>query len=102
VHPDRAADPPAGPPDGQLPDRVTFDAEADAAYVPLARTRPGDATVQVFVRGVPGPADIVLDFDAAGRLLGVEVIGASAILAPELLAAADRLDPPASSAPGER
>ncbi len=67
---------------------VTFDPEADAAYVRLAEIAPGQATVQVIVEGVPGPADVVLDFDSAGHLLGIEVIGASAILDPDLLAGA--------------
>jgi uncharacterized protein YuzE len=39
----------------------------------------------------PGQGDIVLDFDADGRLLGVEVIGAAELLHATVLDAADRI-----------
>ncbi|RYI21177.1 DUF2283 domain-containing protein [Dermacoccus sp. 147Ba] len=48
-------------------------------------------TVPVDLGGEPG-IDVVLDVDANGRLVGVEVLGASRLLAPEVLAAAHRLD----------
>jgi uncharacterized protein YuzE len=38
----------------------------------------------------PDRGDIVLDFDADGRLLGVEVIGAAGLLRPAAVAAAIR------------
>lgn len=38
-----------------------------------------------------GDAEIVLDFDDAGHLLGIEVLGASNALAPETLARAEEL-----------
>ena len=71
---------------GTNPFRVTFDPYADAAYIRLANFRPGEARAQVFVDGVPNQADIVLDFNASGQLVGVEIIGARAVLSPELLA----------------
>lgn len=81
---------PSGPnSSGSNPIRVTYDPHADAAYVRMADFRPGAATTQVFVEGVPGPADIVLDFSSNGHLLGVEVVGARALLSPELLAIAE-------------
>jgi hypothetical protein len=39
----------------------------------------------------PGRGDIVLDFDADGRLLGVEVIGATRLLRPAAVTAAVRI-----------
>jgi uncharacterized protein YuzE len=66
--------------------RTTYDREADAVYIALVDVAPGEATVQ---REVPtGNEDsmIVLDFDERGFLLGVEVLGASAVLRDEVLA----------------
>ncbi|MBE7370604.1 DUF2283 domain-containing protein [Dermacoccus barathri] len=74
--------------------RLAFDGEADAAYVALGPD-PGAGgvtrTVPVELGGEPG-IDLALDVDANGRLVGVEVLGASRLLAPEVLAAAHRLD----------
>jgi uncharacterized protein YuzE len=56
--------------------RMTYDGDADAAYLVIER---------------PGGGDIVLDFDADGRLLGVEVIGATGLLRPAAVAAAIRI-----------
>ncbi|MCM4078225.1 DUF2283 domain-containing protein [Paractinoplanes hotanensis] len=71
-----------------LPLQITYDQEADAAYIYLqpqgaqiAKMYPCDP---VAVEGM-----INLDFDAAGRLVGIEVLGARSKLAPELLGAAD-------------
>jgi uncharacterized protein YuzE len=74
---------------GTNPFRVTFDPHADAAYVRLANFRPGDAATQLFVEGVPNRADVIVDFSPEGKLLGVEVIGARAVLSPDLLALAE-------------
>jgi uncharacterized protein YuzE len=57
---------------------VKFEAEADAAYIGLTSISPGEAVRQVTVEGVPNSADIILDFDSSGRLLGIEVLGARA------------------------
>lgn len=71
---------------------VTFDPSADAAYIQLApridaggvsRTYPCDP---LEVEGM-----INLDFDADGRLIGIEVLGATSKSPPELLAAAREL-----------
>jgi uncharacterized protein YuzE len=35
-----------------------------------------------------GGGEIILDFNDAGHLLGVEVLGASAVLSPDVIAAA--------------
>jgi uncharacterized protein YuzE len=72
--------------------KVQYDPTADAAYIYLdpahegirvARTVPCDPT--------EAGAEINLDFDADGRLLGIEVLDASRHLASELLDAADRI-----------
>ncbi|MEU2181472.1 DUF2283 domain-containing protein [Streptomyces thermolilacinus] len=68
--------------------RVTYDAEADMAYIQLVeRIEPGEA-----VRQVPAGdgTTAVLDFDAEGRLLGVELSGAARTLHPDLMAAAGK------------
>ncbi|HEX6348614.1 MAG TPA: DUF2283 domain-containing protein [Candidatus Dormibacteraeota bacterium] len=66
---------------------VTYDSEADAGYVALVRIAPGDAVRQQAVR-VADRGELVLDFDTDGRLLGIEVLGATAIMRPEVIAAA--------------
>ena len=66
--------------------RVTYDPDADAAYIQLAseiaaggvaKTHPCDPSE---VGGM-----INLDFDSDGRLIGVEVLDASQLLPPEVL-----------------
>ena len=70
--------------------KITYDPTVDAAYIYLveeigfggvASTVPVGPTV---IEGV-----INLDFDAEGRLLGIEVLDAAAKLPAELLAQAD-------------
>lgn len=71
--------------------RTTFDAEADAAYISLApKTASGPSVRNVEVESTDG--SVVLDFDAEGVLLGVEVLGATKILDREFLDAAERID----------
>lgn len=70
--------------------RSTYDAEADAAYVSIAPTiPPGAVAANVVIERERGT--IVLDFDAEGRVLGVEILGARTLLTPEALDAADRI-----------
>ncbi len=58
---------------------ATFDPAADAAYFRIAPDfGPGEAVEQHVVERFRG--DVVLDFDAEGRLLGVEVLGARKML----------------------
>ncbi len=61
-----------------MPVRVTFDTEADAAFIYLAEEpklgwRLGQTVPVVAESG----AMVNLDFDDEGRLIGVEVLGAS-------------------------
>lgn len=73
--------------------RVTYDQKANAAYVYLAdpQARPKVARMYacdpVEVGGM-----INLDFDADGRLVGIEVLAASSKLPQHLLDVAERLD----------
>ena len=69
--------------------RVTFDAETDMAYVCLVdAVGPGEAVRQV----AADDGGAVLDYDAQGRLLGIELFGARRRLHPDLLKLADRPD----------
>jgi uncharacterized protein YuzE len=61
---------------------MTYDDEADAAYVYLQSPTVTQPSV---ARTVTVNADINLDFDDEGRLVGIEVLGA-ANLHPALLA----------------
>jgi uncharacterized protein YuzE len=66
--------------------RITCDRQADAAYVYLRELEPaGVARMMAIETG--GPI-LHLDFDAAGLLVGIEAIPASALLPAELLTAA--------------
>lgn len=70
--------------------RITYDGEADAAYIYLtgADLRPGRDSVEVETpEGVS--AWVVLDWKD-GRIVGLEVLNASQRLHPDLLAEAER------------
>jgi uncharacterized protein YuzE len=67
---------------------VTFDSETDTVYLyfvddikrgQAARTVPGDPSGEL--------APFYFDFDAAGRLVGIEISDASRVLTPEFLSA---------------
>jgi uncharacterized protein YuzE len=70
---------------------VTYDSEANAAYFDIAEDVAEGTAVENVVIERPGRGDIVLDFDADGHLLGVEVIGATELLRTTVLTAADRI-----------
>lgn len=61
--------------------RITFSAESDAAYVYLQAPRAGIVNVTMETRD----PDVLLDYDAAGRLVGIEILSARANLAQEVL-----------------
>lgn len=71
---------------------ITYDKEADAAYVHLVdELRDGEASTQVHSIMTPGlKGEIIIDFDAGGRILGVEILGAKDVLREETLALAKR------------
>ncbi len=65
---------------------ITYDTEVDAAYIRLAEG-PSERQVHSIVPPQEN-GEIVLDFDAHGRLIGIEVLGARAILPDALLGGA--------------
>jgi uncharacterized protein YuzE len=71
---------------------VTYDRSVDAAYFQIAPDAgPGEAVRQE-VFEMEGRGEFILDFDAEGSLLGIEVIGASQLLRRSSLDLARRLD----------
>ena len=65
--------------------RFPIDPSVDAAYIPIAPSiGAGQSVENVVIERAQGT--IVLDFDSEGRLLGVEILGASALLMPGTLA----------------
>ncbi|RIJ56973.1 DUF2283 domain-containing protein [Clavibacter phaseoli] len=73
--------------------RVTYDPAADAAYVELAGpVGDGEAATTIHSIATPGArGEVALDFDADGRLIGIEVLHASAVLPAAALAGAVRI-----------
>lgn len=68
---------------------VTYAAAEDALYAYLvSEIPPGSAVRQVIAEAVPDRGEVILDFDSHGVLLGIEVLGASTLVSPELIAAA--------------
>jgi uncharacterized protein YuzE len=65
--------------------RLTYDPDADAAYVSL---QPGTVIQPSVATTVTVNASINLDFDSEGHLIGVEVLAARTLLRPDLLAQA--------------
>ena len=75
--------------------RVTYDYEADAIYIYIAEEiRPGGvkathvcdlSDIELSYGLAPIKGMINLDFDEEGRLLGVEIVGASHILKKDFL-----------------
>lgn len=66
--------------------RFTYDPDADAAYFYLDDDTPPGGVAKTYCCD-PGEVGgmINLDFDGSGRLLGVEVLDASALLPPHVL-----------------
>lgn len=71
--------------------QVTYDPEADAAYIALSSTRTGRIVWNPEV--VTSVGSVILDIDVNGKLLGVEVLAASVTLDPDVLARAVQLEP---------
>lgn len=70
--------------------RFTHDAEADAAYVYLVdEINSGGVAVSRVANILMDRASITVDFDTDGRVLGIEVLGASRVLRQETIRAAE-------------
>lgn len=67
--------------------RVTFDRNANAAYIYLREIEPGGA----YKTEVMEDAPIHLDFDKQGRLIGIEVLQATKYLPEEVIRRAERI-----------
>ncbi|NLP83342.1 DUF2283 domain-containing protein [Microbacterium sp. CFH 90308] len=70
--------------------RFTVDHSADAAYFPIATSIGAGESVENLIIERPH-GTLVLDFDAGGRLLGLEVLGAKALLTAETIRDAEVL-----------
>jgi len=63
-----------------VPLSLTWDSEVEAGYFALTEIGPGEAASQRVVKNpVHGIGEIILDFDAAGRLLGIEFLDERAL-----------------------
>ena len=72
--------------DSYEPLRVTYDAEANAAYVYLVpEIKPGGVARTVPVDGGAHPWMVNLDVGSDGRILGIEVLDARRLLPAALL-----------------
>lgn len=61
---------------------LTYNAEVDAAYI---RMQPEDSAQPSVAETLTVNADINLDFDHAGHLVGIEILAARRVLHPALL-----------------
>jgi uncharacterized protein YuzE len=64
---------------------VKYDAQADAAYIQLVDEIGAGGVAKTYPCDPTEVGMINLDFDREGRLLGIEVLGASKVLPLELL-----------------
>lgn len=63
-----------------------YDPQVDMGYIELGTIVPGEATKQLEVeKAGPIPMRLILDFDDAGHLLGIEVFAAEELLRPEMM-----------------
>ncbi|MCM3780495.1 DUF2283 domain-containing protein [Microbacterium hydrocarbonoxydans] len=72
--------------------KIRYDSEVDAAYLALGDIADGEAVVQIPELYPPGGrGEIILDFDAQGHVIGMEILAASVVLRPEVLDKAVRI-----------
>ena len=75
------------------PPRVTFDPRVNAAYIWLSpHGGPRSAHMRHLADLPVGLGAIQLDFDAQGQLIGIEILDATDVLPPALIAQARRMD----------
>lgn len=73
--------------------KVTHSVNADAVYIAFKEIAFGESAVQHAVVSDKLRPEVILDIDTEGRLIGIEVLGATEGLPPEFLEAADeRID----------
>jgi uncharacterized protein YuzE len=70
---------------------ITYDRRADAAYIYLTEIGPGEVTSGSTLDRHMDMASVNCDFNDADQLVGIEVLGASRVLSPDLLAGAEQL-----------
>jgi uncharacterized protein YuzE len=71
--------------------RMTFDPDADAAYIYVKDQLAFGEVKETHICDVQAQEGaIILGFDKAGHLVGVEILGAGKFLHPDVLAAAER------------
>ncbi|GAA3212234.1 DUF2283 domain-containing protein [Oerskovia jenensis] len=59
---------------------IEIDPEVDAAYITLQPIAEGAAVRQIVVEDARLSGEVVLDLDADGRLVGIELIGYRSLL----------------------
>ena len=75
--------------------RGTYDATPNAAYVYLVdEIQAGEAVTQVPLQGEGAPGEYILDLDAQGRVIGIEILGARGALRADTLEALNSRDAP--------
>ena len=73
----------------------TYDPEVDAAYLRLIPTlEAGSSKPQVVARTDDLSGEFVFDVDEEGRIIGIQVLDAAAVLRPETIAQLQRLETP--------
>ena len=63
--------------------KIKWDKEADAAYIEISPELVAEFQISIEDARLPGQA--ILDFDKGGKRIGVEIIGAEALLTATLL-----------------
>jgi uncharacterized protein YuzE len=75
----------------RIPVKLTYDADVDAAYVYLVDAITAGAVTETRLAMLEfDRASIAFDFDADGKILGLEILGASRVLTKETLRHAER------------
>lgn len=69
--------------------RIVYDPELDVAHLLFDEGAPATTTARGPVSGVAAGGYVDAEYDAAGRLIGFEVLGAQRVLPPEVLAGAE-------------
>lgn len=74
---------------------TTYDPDANAVYIDVGSgPTPGSSVRQLPMALPDGRGELIVDLDEAGRILGIEVLGARACLPAGLLASSHPPGPP--------